>query len=163
MKADAVDHRDAVGCKKGVALRAGKLVATCKATGRLPNNIISKALDSDRLDGLDSSDLIGAGVHTIRASAGAEPTIDRFFNNVNGTAPTIAGSSGTYEIDMGFDVTERFVLCSVDTNFVDTRDAVCTVSTPGGNTVRVRIWDTGTQSGPAAERNAEFWVIVFGP
>ena len=55
--ADKVDGKDAVGAGATVENRAGKLVATNKTTGRLPNNIIAKAPDADTLDGLDSTDL----------------------------------------------------------------------------------------------------------
>jgi hypothetical protein len=49
-------------------------------------------------------------------------------------------------------------MCAVDTNYVDTRDAHCTISTPGGDLVRVRIYDASV-GGQAA---AEFWVMVYG-
>jgi len=52
--ADKVDGRSAVGAKASPAKRAGKLVATDRA-GRLPSDIIGKALDADRLDGHDSA------------------------------------------------------------------------------------------------------------
>lgn len=51
---DEVDGRDAVGSKTSKGARAGKLVATSTKTGRLPNDIIKKAPDANRLDGLDS-------------------------------------------------------------------------------------------------------------
>jgi hypothetical protein len=59
--ADTVNGFGAVGCGATVENRSGKLVATCAATGRLPNNIIAKAPDSQLLDGLDSSAFLGAG------------------------------------------------------------------------------------------------------
>ena len=52
-----VDGKHAVGARASVANRAGKLVATNSA-GRLPNNIITKAPNADRLDGLDSGALL---------------------------------------------------------------------------------------------------------
>ncbi|MCD4535612.1 hypothetical protein LRP67_16085 [Nocardioides sp. cx-169] len=54
--ADTVDHKSAVGAGASVKKRAGKLVATNKQ-GRLPNDIIAKAPDANRLDGLDSTQL----------------------------------------------------------------------------------------------------------
>jgi hypothetical protein len=120
---------------------------------------VANAANADKVDNLDAAQLVSAGVHTSRPIAITDPpVIDDSFNYVNGTTPTISGSAGTYDINMGFDVTDRFVLCSVDTNYVDTRDALCTVSTPGGNTVRVRIFDISA----AAEVTAEFWVQVYG-
>lgn len=53
--ADKVDGRHAVGAAATVNQRKGKLLATSPTTGRLPNNIIGKAPDADRLDGKDSS------------------------------------------------------------------------------------------------------------
>jgi hypothetical protein len=115
--------------------------------------------NAGKVDDLDASQLVAAGVHTSRPNAITDPpVIDDSFNYFNGTTPTISGSVGTYDINMGFDVTDRFVLCSVDTNYVDTRDALCTVSTPGGSTVRVRIFDISA----ATEVTAEFWVLVYG-
>lgn len=53
---DKVDGKHAVGAGTSVAGRAGKLVAT-GSTGRLPNNIISKAPNADKVDGIDSRQL----------------------------------------------------------------------------------------------------------
>ena len=58
--AHRVDGKHAVGSSASASQRAGKLVATNSA-GRLPNNIIAKANDSDKLDGQDSSAFLGAG------------------------------------------------------------------------------------------------------
>lgn len=58
--ADKVDNKHAVGAGAAVSKRKGKLVATSGTTGLLPNNIIAKALDADRLDGLDSSAFLPA-------------------------------------------------------------------------------------------------------
>ena len=52
--ADKVDGRHAVAASTSSGARAGKLVAT-NATGRLPNDIIAMAPNSDRLDGRNSS------------------------------------------------------------------------------------------------------------
>lgn len=52
--ADKVDHKHAVGSGASVSVRKGKLVATNRTTGFLPANIISKALNSEKLDGRDS-------------------------------------------------------------------------------------------------------------
>jgi hypothetical protein len=57
--ADKVDGRHAVGAGTSAANRAGKLVAT-NGDGRLPNGIITKAPDANRLDGLDSSSFLRA-------------------------------------------------------------------------------------------------------
>ena len=91
-----------------------------------------------------------AGFHTVRSSQTAVPTIDKWFNAVNGVEPTLSGGDGEFDVNVGFRTARAFALCSVDTNYVDTRDAVCTVSTPFRKFVRVRIWDTGTQDGATA-------------
>jgi hypothetical protein len=49
--AGQVDAKSAVGAKASVAHRKGKLVATSKVTGRLPNNIIATAPNAARLGG----------------------------------------------------------------------------------------------------------------
>jgi hypothetical protein len=52
--ADKVDGKHAVKSGAGLGKRAKKLVAT-NAAGYLPNNIIQKAVDSQLIDGLDST------------------------------------------------------------------------------------------------------------
>ena len=60
--ADKVDGRHAVGAARSAAERAGKLVAT-DAEGRLPNAIIERAPDANRLDGISSGGFVqGRGV-----------------------------------------------------------------------------------------------------
>lgn len=54
MNSDKVDGKHAVGAGATAAQRAGKLVAT-NSSGRLPDGIIAKAPNADRLDGLDST------------------------------------------------------------------------------------------------------------
>ena len=115
------------------------------------------SVNAAMLGGKQVGQLVAAGIHVTRG-AGDAPVVDRWFNNVNGAAPTIGGSGGSYDIDVGFATNTRFALAVVDTNFVDTRDAFATVSTPGGNIVRVRIWDVSA----AAQAPAEFWVYVYG-
>lgn len=51
--ADKVDGKHAVGARAPLAKRAGRLVATNKQ-GFFPNNIIKKARDANKLDGIDS-------------------------------------------------------------------------------------------------------------
>lgn len=52
--ADKVDGKHAVGSGASVNNRKGKLVATNRNTGRLPNNIIKKAGDANLFDGINS-------------------------------------------------------------------------------------------------------------
>jgi hypothetical protein len=58
--AGKVDGKNAVGAGATANARRGKLVATSAATGRLPNDIIAKAPDSNLLDGLDSTAFLAA-------------------------------------------------------------------------------------------------------
>jgi hypothetical protein len=55
VNADKVDGKHAVGAGATVDARKGKLVATSPTTGRLPNDIIAKAPNADKLDGRDST------------------------------------------------------------------------------------------------------------
>jgi hypothetical protein len=69
--AGTVDGFHAVGCSATQHQRSGKLVATCKSNGRLPNNIIAKAPDSSRLGGKPpSAYLLGIKVSTRTFSCG---------------------------------------------------------------------------------------------
>ncbi len=75
--AEAVDGRSAVKYTTSRSARKRKLVAT-NSSGRLPNNIISKASDADKLDGIDSnqfvreSDTVGVRVFDIGAGTGEQ-------------------------------------------------------------------------------------------
>jgi hypothetical protein len=51
VNADKVDGKHAVGAGASITNRKGKLVATDPLTGKLPNNIISKALNAVALNG----------------------------------------------------------------------------------------------------------------
>jgi hypothetical protein len=57
---DKVDGKHAVGAGASVDKRKGKLIATNKRTGRLPNNIIAKAPNSKTLDGKEATEFLGA-------------------------------------------------------------------------------------------------------
>jgi hypothetical protein len=73
VNADKVDGKHAVKSDATVKNRKGKLVATSATTGRLPNNIIAKAPDADRLDGLDSTKLhyVNLDVMSVYTASGA--------------------------------------------------------------------------------------------
>jgi hypothetical protein len=69
--AGTVDGFHATQCSTTRIARAGKLVATCRSNGRLPNNIIAKAPDSSRLGGkLPSAYVLGSKVSTRTFSCG---------------------------------------------------------------------------------------------
>jgi hypothetical protein len=87
--------------------------------------------------------LVAAGVHIKTApNLNSPPAVDRSF---------------------GFSATNRVLSCTVDNNWVATRDAICTPYVFPNGTVAVEIFDTGTGSGPAGLTGADFWVIAFGP
>src|SRR5918997_4118574 len=60
--AGKVDGKHAVGAGARRSARAGKLVATSKRTGRLPNNIIAKAPDASELGGRKASKYVTKSV-----------------------------------------------------------------------------------------------------
>lgn len=126
-----------------------------RASGNDPST--PPSVNADKVDGLHAHQLLAAAVHVKRDGAN-NPVVERWTNNVNGTAPTITGGNGFYEIDFGFNVGSRFPQCTVDTNFVDTRDAICTVSIPSGTKVRVRTHDVSADALAAAE----FWLTLQG-
>ncbi|MGH2820516.1 MAG: hypothetical protein ACRDJ5_07680 [Actinomycetota bacterium] len=71
---DKVDGRHAVGSGATRAERARKLVATGR-NGRLPNGIIAKAPNANKLDGLDSTELMRSGpARSIVNNTGCDPT-----------------------------------------------------------------------------------------
>ncbi|MDP3890156.1 hypothetical protein [Nocardioides sp.] len=66
VNAHKVDGKHAVGAGASVQKRKGKLVATNSA-GRLPNNIIAKARDADKLDGIDSTGFLRKDAQAVDA------------------------------------------------------------------------------------------------
>ncbi|CAN5597069.1 hypothetical protein BH20ACT2_BH20ACT2_03380 [soil metagenome] len=115
------------------------------------------SVNAATLGGRTAGDLLAAAVHVTRDGAD-QPVVSSFTNNVNGAAPVVTLAGGGYEIDFGFDVSGRFPQCSVDTNFVDTRDALCTLSVPSPDLVRVRIHDASV----GGSAPAEFWLTLNG-
>jgi hypothetical protein len=125
-----------------------------------PNDHITRAEMAVMLKN-EAGTLVAAGAHVGRDGSN-NPVITDWFNNVNGTAPTVSGSNGDYLVNFHFDVSTRFVLCSVDANYTDSRDALCTTHnnwfSPGSQEVIVYIYDVSLgHQGPAA-----FWLLVYG-
>jgi hypothetical protein len=86
----AVDGKSAVGAEATKKQRKGKLVATDPVTGRLPNSLIKKAPNANKLDGLDST----AFLRTDAKAADADQ-LDGFDSSAflqNSGAITIQGS-----------------------------------------------------------------------
>lgn len=116
-----------------------------------PDNNVTRAEMSAFMHRLAGA-TVAAGLHVTRDDSGTplDPSddtiaIDRWFNNVNDQTVTIIGEGGDYTVDWGFDASERFVVCTVDGNYVDTRNATCAAGTQwyssGSTTTYVRIWD----------------------
>jgi hypothetical protein len=95
-----VDGKHAVGARASVANRAGKLVAT-NGAGRLPNNIITKAPNADRLDGLDSSALLRksspAGSLTFLGQVSSTGVLHAGSVGISGAS---RGSTGNYTVTL---------------------------------------------------------------
>lgn len=70
--ADKVDGKHAVGAGASTANRKGKLVATSGTTGRLPNNIIAKAPDANKLDGFDSTKFLNNSATDSHVNSGGD-------------------------------------------------------------------------------------------
>ena len=169
----AVDNGITLGCGDGTnycpgdAVTRGQMATFLhRISGHAPG--VAPSVDADTVDGFDAAELMGDGAPGPAGPPGAaagfrlvDGAISRSFNNFSeGTVAVDSAAAASVEVDMSFDVTSRIVLCSVDTNAVATRDAVCTVSTPGGNIVRVRVWDP---SAAAMVSNAsEVFVAVVG-
>lgn len=102
--AGKVDDRSAVGAGATIAKRSGKLVAT-DAEGRLPDNIIRKAPDSERLDGLSKnafvrpSELLSVRPLHFVGDTAAEVPIGGTCTNYAGLAVTVyAPGPGDIEV-----------------------------------------------------------------
>jgi hypothetical protein len=135
-----------------------------RADARYANAVAGtdKARDADKVDGKHAGDLVAAGAFVTRNSTTGALSIHHWFNNVNGTAPTIAKLfDGYYQLDFGFDARGRHAVCSIDPNFVDTRNANCGAgtrwfATSANSKVDVTIWDPEGGSQPA-----EFNLLVY--
>ena len=69
---------------------------------------------------------------------------------------TISGYHGRWLIDFGFSIVDDYAQCTIDSNCVDTRHAMCSVYLQEDQIFTVRIWTPGTQDGRRRARNAEF-------
>lgn len=96
--ADKVDGKHAVGSSATVNGRKGRLVATNPRTGRLPNNIISKAPDANLFDGLDSSNYAPAGhdhdAAAITSGVLSDAVVPAAIARDVEVMPTVLGSDG---------------------------------------------------------------------
>ena len=134
---------------------------TAAATAATPG--IAASIGGEEVSPRASEAGVLAALHTVRRSGGQGVKIDQWFNSVSGTKPSITGSHGFYVVDWGFRVKQDYPACTIDHNYVDTRDAICTVYRFRPEGYFVETWDTGTLNGPARQRDAEIWVTVSGP
>lgn len=103
--AAAVDGKSAVGAEATTRQRMGKLVATDPVTGRLPNNLIKKAPNADKLDGLDSTKFLqNSGAITIQGNGWTKApggsgtaTIESQIQGVRVTSTSASGNA-TYVV-----------------------------------------------------------------
>ncbi|WP_052668238.1 S-layer homology domain-containing protein [Nitriliruptor alkaliphilus] len=126
-----------------------------RASGNAPG--IDPSVNAATVEGAGIGQLVTGAVHVTR-DAGDAPVVSRSLNNVSEATASISGSGGSYIVNPGFNATGSFISCTIDSNFVDTRDGTCTVfALPNGN-IRVRTYDTGTQ----AFAPAEFHLLIVG-
>jgi len=98
--------------------------------------------------------LVAAGVHIVPKSGGGFE-IKEWFNNVNGTEPTHTWIFA-HGIDFDFDLTDKLVMCSVDSSSSVT--AFCSVDK--GATILVTTYDIDGAI-PVLEP-VGFWLLVYG-
>jgi hypothetical protein len=116
--AHKVDGKHAVSCDATTAKRKGKLIATCATNGRLPNNIISKAPNSAKLNGNPASAFDRAG----RFHNSGLEGIDASNPSTSETLLTVGPISyigkctdeggGTFRLDFQFSSSETFTVAA---------------------------------------------------
>ncbi len=105
----------------------------------------------------EAGTLVAAGAHIVPKSAGGFE-IAEWFNNVNGTKPTLTpeGFAGlAHGIDFDFDLEDKFMMCSIDAS--DSVTSICSI-TKASTKIRVTVWDTDAEF----VGTAGFWVLVYG-
>jgi hypothetical protein len=129
--ADKVDGKHAVGANATVAARAGKLVAT-NSSGYLPSNIVLKAANADKLDGMDSKAF----------------TVSDTAIQVNQTTPLGKNQSETYT-SHAWDPSLTVIWTAVPTSTAGTMNTVQSVELMADGTYRywITVWNYG--SGPS--------------
>lgn len=96
INADTVDGKHAVWAGASLDKRSGKLVATNETTGRLPNNIISRAPDAARLGGRAPGYFMPrSSIHYVSVSASGAASM-----RSSGTIRTRGVSVGVYEVKL---------------------------------------------------------------
>ena len=137
-------------------LSSNGITQGCTASQYCPNSYVTRAEMAAFLH-REAGALAAAGVH-IKRDGSDNPYVADWFNNVDGVAPTVGGGSGSYAVDFSFSTTNRFPLCTIDENYVDTRNATCSASTPFNNRIFVEIYDADVGWG----QPAEFYLLLYG-
>ena len=119
-----------------------------------PNNSITRAEMAVMLK-KSAATVVAAGAHIIPKSGGGFEVAE-WFNNVNGKKPTHQWIFA-HGINFDIDLTEKLVMCSVDS--ASSVTAFCSVQ-KGTTNVLVSVYDTGA-SNPLLEP-VGFWIMVYG-
>jgi hypothetical protein len=105
--------------------------------------------------------LIAWGAH-VNGYGTTSPTLSDWFCNMCGymmIMPSVTRfEQGGYHINTHLDISNKYVMCAVDSNVAATRDAFCTVENVYANTVTVRIYDVGAGN----QADADVWIMVYG-
>ena len=148
--ADKVDGRHAVAAATSIEDRKGKLVATNVTTGQLPNNIIAKALDANKLDGLDSTALTRKEqIRHVSVSAGG----DALMKSDAAIKVTHVDGSGLYSVTM-----PNHSNCVVSTTMVGAEFGFSAVEFSDDPAIGFLV-RTGTPAGALADR--DFDLLAF--
>lgn len=152
--AHKVDGKHAVSSSATTNARKGKLVATNATTGRLPNNIVAKAPDADRLDGLDSSQLrVGAestsGALTTISGCGSAVVASRAITLQRASSIFVSVSSEVYLGSTALQATIRAMLHDEAGDLVASTWRDKTNQTTGEPVVSVADLMRGTGAGTA--------------
>lgn len=156
LNADQVDGRHAVGPGTSPATRAGKLVAT-NSQGYLPNNIITKAPDANKLDGLESA----AFLRTTAKAANANKLDNRdstaFWQKSEPVdAATLGGAAANGLIRVASSQSSATTTITADENYHDYGDAL-TITAPTAGHVLVT---SATGITEASECTGGCWVAA---
>ncbi len=100
LNADTVDGKSAVSAGASTNARKGKLVATQTSNGKLPNSIIAKAGNANKLDGRDSTAFQGRVSYASVTGAG------NLFGENAGVVSATRFSTGIFDVVFDSDVAD---------------------------------------------------------
>ncbi len=136
-------------------LDANSITHGCGGGNYCPDSYVTRAEMAAFLH-REAGALAAASVHVLRG-AGDAPYIVDWFNNVNGVEPSIYGGAGVYSISLGFDTSNRFLVCTIDGGSGDMRNTACSVYS-AGYAVTVFIWDQDNNF----TQPADFYLVIIG-